>query len=283
MLDRIYEVAALPQGEAKSTALHYRESGGGIAGTASVTVSRLGGRASYLGAVGDDTAGRWLVSELKSFGVALDKLQIISKGRTPSACAFVAPDGARCLVVDPGAASPLLSALPVKGFDAIMVDHRFPDFAEALLAAAPCNMPTVLDAEGGAPDILCRLVARARYPVFSAAGLRQCTSENDPYRALRKIEAPNAWALGVTCGAEGSLWLIDGTFHHVPAPHVKALDTTGCGDVFHGALALALAEGLMILEAARFATSAASLKARNGRGWHGMPDRAEVTSFMSSF
>jgi sulfofructose kinase len=60
------------------------------------------------------------------------------------------------------------------------------------------------------------------------------------------------------------------------APRVQARDTTGCGDVFHGAYALALAEGAAVEDAARLATAAAALKAERGSGWESMPDRADA-------
>ena len=77
-----------------------------------------------------------------------------------------------------------------------------------------------------------------------------------------------------------SLWWRDGATHHLPAPRITARDTTGCGDVFHGAYTLALAEGASVPYAARFATAAAALKAMRGEGWDGMPDRAAVLALM---
>ena len=82
--------------------------------------------------------------------------------------------------------------------------------------------------------------------------------------------------VGVTLGSRGSLWWLDGGLAHVPALPVVVQDTTGAGDVFHGALAAALAERMELLEAARFASAAASLKCALGNGWDGMPDRAAV-------
>jgi hypothetical protein len=58
-------------------------------------------------------------------------------------------------------------------------------------------------------------------------------------------------------------------------------DTTGCGDVFHGAYALGLCEGMAPLEAARFATAAAALKGERARGWNGMADRAAVEALLA--
>ncbi len=83
---------------------------------------------------------------------------------------------------------------------------------------------------------------------------------------MRSLDLPEAAASGVTLGASGSLWLIEGAIRHVPTVPVSVRDTTGCGDVFHGVFALGVAEGMTPLQAARFASSAAALKARNGEG-----------------
>ena len=86
----------------------------------------------------------------------------------------------------------------------------------------------------------------------------------------------------VTLGAAGSLWLIHGESFSVPAFPIVAADTTGCGDVFHGAYALSLSEGRAPLEAARFASAAAAIKAQRGNGWKGMGDRAAIKALMAS-
>jgi sulfofructose kinase len=75
--------------------------------------------------------------------------------------------------------------------------------------------------------------------------------------------------------------MIGGKIMRLPAFAVEVHDTTGCGDVFHGAYALAVAEGREILWAAQFATAAAARKAENGAGWEGMPDRSAVIELMS--
>ena len=86
--------------------------------------------------------------------------------------------------------------------------------------------------------------------------------------------------VGVTLGERGSVFRIDGVVHRVPAPVVDAQDTNGAGDVFHGAYALALAEGMRVMDAIRFASAAAALKCRTGSGWEAVPDRAAVDEFL---
>jgi len=279
--DRIYEVEDLPQGEGKYTAHAYREGGGGIAGTAAVAVAALGARALFCGAVGEDQAGLFLRAELAGLGVDLGGMQAAPGARTPSASVVVDARGERCLVVDRGTVSPRGPdpALLAQA-DAVLVDHRFPDAAAALLRALPPHVPGVLDAEGGDAADLRRLDALAAYPVFSCNGLEIATGAADPEQGLRAVDAPVAAAVGVTLGGEGSLWRLAGSIHRVPAPQVRVRDTTGCGDVFHGAFALALAEEMPLLAAARFASAVAALKARQGEGWRGMPDRTEAEALM---
>ncbi len=275
--DRVYELDALPPGEGKYTARAYRETGGGIAGTAAVAIAALGGHALFAGAVGDDAAGLFLHGEMAALGVDLAGLQVMRGARTPSAAVLVDAAGERCLIVDRGSVVPAMpGASCLVGLGAVLVDHRHPAAAAALLAALPADVPSVFDGEGGDPDDLRRLAACARYPIFSSNGLRLVSGAGTPEDGLRRVVAPRAVAVGVTLGAEGSLWLIDGAIHHVPTPRVAVQDTTGCGDVFHGAYALAVAEGAAPLEAARFASAAAAAKAQRGDGWYGMPDRAAL-------
>ncbi len=279
--DRIYEVDRLPHGEGKHTARTCRESGGGIAGTAAVAVAGLGARALLCGAVGEDQAGQFLRAELAGLGVDLAGLQVAPGARTPSASVVVDAQGERCLVVDRGTVSPgLPGPALVAQAGAVLVDHRFPDEAAALLLALPPAVPAVLDAEGEDPADLRDLAALAAYPVFSRNGLQAATGIADPEQGLQAVQAPRAVAVGVTLGGHGSLWRLADGIHHVATPQVRVRDTTGCGDVFHGALALALAERMPVLAAARFASAAAALKARQGEGWHGMPSRSAANALM---
>jgi sulfofructose kinase len=279
--DRVFELDALPAGEGKYTARAYRETGGGIAGTAAVAIAALGGHALFAGALGDDAAGGFLRAEMAALGVDLAGLQVLAGARTPSAAVLVDAAGERCLVVDRGSVTPSAPASALcAGAGAILIDHRHPEPAAALLATLPAGVPSVFDGEGGDAGALRRLAGLASHPVFSRNGLRLATGEADAAAGLRAVVAPRAAAIGVTLGAEGSLWRIGTALHHVPAVAVAVRDTTGCGDVFHGALALALAEGVAVLPAARFASAAAAAKAARGDGWRGMPDRDMVRGMM---
>jgi sulfofructose kinase len=88
--------------------------------------------------------------------------------------------------------------------------------------------------------------------------------------------------VGASCGADGYFWVHNGRIVHAPAPHVKVVDTLAAGDVFHGALALAVLEGQDMPTAARFACMAASLKCTQFGGRLGCPSRAQVTQALQN-
>jgi sulfofructose kinase len=154
--------------------------------------------------------------------------------------------------------------------------------AERLFAlAAARGLPRVLDADIAPRETLRRLVAQADHVVFSQRGLAEFAATADPAAGLAMAAAAAPGRVAVTLGAGGSLWWRDDRAWHLPAPPVQARDTTGCGDVFHGAYALAIAEGAALPTAARFATAAGALKAARGDGWAGMPDRAAVAALIA--
>jgi len=134
----------------------------------------------------------------------------------------------------------------------------------------------MLDADIAPADVLARLVPLSSHAVFSDAGLFLHTGMSDLEAALRNVAAGHPGHVGASCGADGYAWIEAGELCRAPAPHVEVVDTLAAGDVFHGALALRLAEGATIAEAARFAVVAASLKCTRFGGRLGCPARDEV-------
>ena len=88
----------------------------------------------------------------------------------------------------------------------------------------------------------------------------------------------------VTCGEQGGYYRAADAeeVRHFAAFAVRTVDTTGCGDVFHGAYAAALARGLALTERLRFAAAAAALKATQPGAQKGIPTRGEVEAFLAS-
>jgi sulfofructose kinase len=286
VLDQVYEVEALPRAGIKVTALGFRETGGGPAATAAVAIARLGAKVFWWGRVGDDSAGRTLRDAMARAGVDLSGIAVVPGGRTVRAVVMVDKSGERSILVDRTGLPKdpaLLPQLDVADGAVLLADTRWPEGSEAVLnAARGRDVTAVLDADGGDPVVLERLAGLCDHIVFSNEGLTDFIGLGPAGDRLRRVASRfPAAVLAVTCGAAGSLWWIGGSISTVPSFPVTPRDTTGCGDVFHGAYALGLAEAMAPLQAARFASAAAALKAARGMGWDGMPEPAAVDEMLT--
>jgi sulfofructose kinase len=284
VLDRVYSFEKLPLTPGKHLARGYRENGGGMAATAAISIVALGATASWYGRLGDDATGETLLGMLRRLGVQVDGAIVAPGAQSPSAGVTLDAEGERVLCVYPGANLPEDARIPPDALDgagAVLADPRWVGGAEQVFAMARARgLPSVLDAELGPSHILQRLAPQAGHAIFSERGLVDFTGIADPQAGLAHAATVLSGVVAVTLGARGSLWWQRERIVAMPAPRIVARDTTGCGDVFHGAYALALAEGADILPAARFATAAAALKAANGNGWEGMPDRTAVAALL---
>lgn len=285
VMDLIFQVDELPSGGGKFYATDYSEVGGGVAANAAVAVARLGGDARYIGRVGDDPLGVSVVADLQAAGVDTSGVAAVPGLSTPVSAVFVDGAGERTIINHTPAGlfatGDVAAASAVTGIDAVLVDVRWPDGAAAALAAAAgAQVPSVFDydrpMDGAGED----LMAAASHVAFSREALTATSGIDDPVAGLARIaERTNAW-LAVTMGSGGVYWRAAGDTHHFPAFVVDVVDTVGAGDVFHGALALALAEGQVESDAVRFAAAAASLKCTRPGGRAGTPSRREVEDML---
>ena len=281
--DLVFSVPTLPPVTQKTTASAFHKRGGGMAATAAVAAAALGGSASYWGRLGGDDTGRELRRELESYGVRVCTVQVPGT-LTPTATVLVAGNGERMLTVFPGLLDDSADWLPLSEVgtaQAVHADFRWPLGARTLYEAAIAKgIPRVLDADIGGATTVSSLLPLVDHAIFSRLGLVELSGSEDTEAGLRKAAALNGGVVAVTLGEQGSLFLVDGTVHRIPAPVIAARDTNGAGDVFHGAYTLALAEGRTVIDAARFATAAAALKCANGSGWDAAPGRARVDNYL---
>jgi sulfofructose kinase len=282
--DEVFHVEKLPSAGLKTDVLHYEERFGGPAATAAVAIAHLGGRAVYWGRVGKDAVGESVIGALTRHNVDCSGVAVIPGGRTTCAVVTVDRRGERSIMIDRLGLPRETTLLPPKLPDdasVVLVDTRWPAGAAAALDyAKDKGVLSVLDADGGAREEIAGLVDKADYIIFSSQGMTEFAGEGTPIDQLRRLAHLAPRTLAVTCGAEGSVWSIRNEITVVPAFRLAVRDTTGCGDVFHGAYALALGEGQSPLESARFASATAALKASRGDGWEGMPDRRSVLEIL---
>jgi sulfofructose kinase len=282
-LDYVYGLDAIPASAEKYRAKDLSVVGGGLAANASVAVARLGGHAWLATRLGDDLTGATIVAELAAEGVKTDHCRRFPGLRSPVSAILVDKAGERLIVsysepqmpVDP---SWLPRTLP-EGAGAVLGDTRWDDGAAAMFRVArAAGLPAVLDGDRAPahPDVL----GLATHVAFSEQGIQEVTGIPDSRAALVHLGRTASNWVAVTMGAKGVLCFRDGVIHHVPGFVVEAVDTLAAGDVWHGAFALALAEGQSELPAIRFASATAALKCTRFGGRKGTPARAEVEQFL---
>jgi sulfofructose kinase len=272
-----------PGEDEKCPASQRSMAGGGPAANASVAVARLGGLAALCGYMGRDLFGDLHLAELRAEGVLTDWI-VRGPHPTPLSMVLVKPGGKRTVVnfreetprLDPRQVD--LSRLAPR---VLLMDGHEPDLSLALIReAVRRRIPTVLDA-GSVQSGAGRLAGHVDHLIASSRFARELTGENDMQRALRSLStlAPVA---AVTLGEEGFIWSHEGREEHWTAIPVEVVvDTTGAGDVFHGAYALEIARGASLDAAFRTARAAAALACTGLGARPPIPDRTALEKWQA--
>lgn len=285
--DEVFHLDELPTADGKYFANDTYSCGGGMSATAAVAIARLGGNAAYFGRVGADERGASLVRQLQEACVSTEGVRKVPSASTSHSAVLVDSKGARVIInhTDP-ALDADASWLPVEVIgksDAVLADVRWHEGALAALTAAKRNNRIgLLDADVSTDNRNSELLAHASHAVFSWPALRALSAKSQMAAALHAVASQYACWLAVTAGSDGVYWLDDREIKHLPAPNVKARNTLGAGDVFHGALALALAEGACASDALTFASQTAAIKCTRNAGWQQTPTRDEVNAAIST-
>jgi len=257
---------------------------GGQVASALVTCARLGLCVKYIGTLGDDERGRIQMASLLEAGINLDNAQV--RTGCPNQTAYILIDrttGERtvlwsrpeCLRLDPSEIAPeqitCARMLHIDGHDTAAVGH-------AARIARAAGIPVTVDVDTiyhGFEDVL----PYVDYLVASSEFPRQWTNEDDPFKALERIQ--NEYGMRVaamTLGAHGALARVDGGFVYSPAFVVNCVDTTGAGDIFHGAFCYSVLRSLPMRETLDLSNAMAALNctALGARGGIRSLDEARV-------
>jgi len=163
---------------------------------------------------------------------------------------------------------------------AILVDSHWPEAAlTALRRARERGIPSCGDFEHIHEDNR-PIIAWVDYPIYSRECVQGFGGTGSIEEDLRAVAALGGRVPMVTLGHEGCMWLEGEQVRRLPAFPVDAVDTTGCGDVFHGAFTFGLSQGWDVARNARFASATAALKCRALGGRTGIPSRDEVEAFL---
>jgi sulfofructose kinase len=261
---------------------------GGLVATALVAVARLGGGACFAGKLGYSEMANRAVSALSKDSV--DTLFVIRTENAEPIIAFVFTNtfnGQRNIFwTRNNVQYPLPSEFPVQDWykttKVLLVDGE--SGSVGIQAAKVCGqhgIPVVVDVEKNEPHAG-ELMAVSTHVIVSQDFAAEYTGKKDIKQMLAALKTMPGQTIIITRGENGCVGLApDGSFE-LPAFKVKVEDTTGCGDVFHGAYALALARNQIPLEAARFASAAAALCATKLGGRDGIPTAEQLQSFIDA-
>ncbi len=284
-LDHLGIVPRLPEENTKLEVRDFTIQGGGPTATAMVTVRRLGLEAAYVGKVGDDGFGARMLEELRAEDVDVSSV-VVERGAT-SQYAFIMVDAvsaARTILWTRGSVS-LLKANEadldlIRSARGLFIDDLEPEAAlVAARAAREAGIPVLIDA-GSLREGVRELLPLCDYLIASERFAEQISGGTDIRAALAALDAFGPKVSVVTLGEKGCAYLSGADVVEVPGFAVKAVDTTGAGDVFHGAYLFAVLEGLDTMRACVFANAVAALKCRRLGGRAGIPTLSETLAFL---
>jgi ribokinase len=274
-----------PDADEKTELLEFSMQGGGPTATALVTLSRLGAKTAFIGKVGDDDFGDFMLRELQREGVDTSMTLIERGTRSPFAFIIVERGTGRRTILWTRSTASELSPMEVDMALATSARMLYLDglqmtaSIEAAKLARRKGITVFLDADT-VWERSEELIKLCDVVIASKSFARQFIGYDDRKEAIKRILSLGPKVVGVTLGEEGCLCSDGAEIVHEPAFKVEVVDTTGAGDVFHGAFAYGMLSGWDLKRIARFANAVAALKCRKLGGRAGIPTFEEVRDFL---
>lgn len=268
---------------------------GGKGANQAIAISRLGAEVSFVGRVGEDAFGRALASVLEKEGVSTAYLE--HDPVVPSGVAVILVDGQgqNSIVVASGANSRLtpqdvrMAGMELPTVSAVITQLEIPleCVIEAARAASLRNVPFIFNP---APAGVIPRELLEKVDVLVPNELEAGMLSGMPVETLEQAEhagrhllAAGAGSIIITLGSQGALVIQRGTAAvHIPAHTVNVMDTTAAGDAFTAGLAVGLAEGLSLVDAAHLGNAAGALAVTRLGALPSLPDRSQVAALLQS-
>lgn len=288
-VDLVALVDHLPAQEEVQRAIEMVVQGGGPIATAMVAAARLGARVAMLDSIGDDWRGKLILDEFARENVFAGNVRVHPNHTSSTACILVnQADGARAIVYAPGTAPELTPAdLPRAAIEQAKFLHVNGRHWNACLQAIEWARAAKVQVsfDGGAyryrPAIR-ELVPLANVCIVAHEFATQYTGETDVRKSAEALLTVGPSLVVITGGSQGS-WIStrEGRFFHQPAFRFpKTIDTTGCGDSYHGAFLFGLLRAWGLEKTARWASAVAALNSQALGGRSGLPTFEQVENFL---
>lgn len=262
----------------------YSVSGGGITGTSCAAAARLGASVSYIGRLGDDDVGEQILDSLTRENIDVTGVIRVAGGKSLFSWIRVDPiSGERYIFSrrDREVDCPveLIDLEVARSADVILLDDHWKegalhvaDFAKSSGIPVICDLRLRPDNYDLMPFVECAIISIGYAQNVSTDG-----TERGALEGILKLGAASAV---VTCGEKGAWYAEGDAVGFVPAFKVDTVDTTGAGDVFHGAFAVAFARGLKIKECTLFASAVAAIKCTGFGGRAAIPNINQTLNFL---
>lgn len=281
-LDYLGRIGDFPPADSKCEFSDLTVEGGGPVATALVALARWGASCTFTGVVGDDHFGRLITASLAGEGVGLGGLLV--RRKSSSQFAFVAAErgGRRTIFWQrPTGRPPAAAEVDLSLLRSARVFHTDGLFHEASVAACraarAAGVPVVVDG-GSLREGTLELAAESDYFLASESLSASLVGGDDPREACRRLAELGPSLAGVTLGARGYIAYDGSRFIEKPAWPAEAVDTTGCGDVFHGGFIYGLLANRGVEESLDFAAWAAASVSTKLGGRAGIPPAGEYVS-----
>jgi len=286
-IDYLFVVPRFPHLDEKLEYTDFSIQGGGPAATALVTLARLGVKVSYAGCIGDDKEGDFIAGEFEKEHV--DTTHLIRQKNKSSPFSFIMVDaqtGKRTILwrrkqLDPYPEK-LINEAMLKRCKILHLDGFEPEAAMKAVKLARKNNVTVVVDGGSVKEGSEMLLKESDYFVASEVFSRTYTGEEDKIKALKSLYKENKRCVVITFGEEGSVGIRRGKILEIPAYKVNVNDTTGAGDVYHGAFVYGILQGWDLKKKMKFASAVAAIKCMFLGGREGIPGLGKALDFIKS-
>jgi len=285
-VDFLSVVPEFPTLNSKMEILRFSRQGGGQVATAMVALSRWGVRTKYVGKVGEDELGQFSLHSIRQEGV--DVSSVTTEPNATNQFATIIVDGAsgertilwnrdeRLMYREGELRKEEICSGKLLHLDG----HDIHAAIQCARWAKEEGIPTVVDLDKVEP-LTSQLIKKIDFVITSSRFPTLFTGNSDREKALLEMQRQTPGFLCATLGREGAIALVNGEFFHAEAFKVKAVDTTGSGDVFHAGFIYGLLQNWEVREILKFANAVASLKCRELGGRKGIRTLKEIQNFLA--
>lgn len=286
-VDYLCVVPHYPRFDSKTEIIQYEKLPGGQTATAVTFVARMGLKGKYIGKVGTDELGQFCLAGLKSENI--DTSAVLAEEGARNQYAFIIIEkssGERTILWERDAKLNFredeLKREDVCSGRVLHLDGH--DYAAAIRAAGwaqGAGIPVVIDLDKVVPRSD-ELIAKVDFLITSANFPPDFTGISDPIESLLALRKYCSGFLAVTMGARGAMAVVGNRCMRFPAYKVRAVDTTGAGDIFHGGFIYGLLQNWPLEQIMSFANAAAGLNCTRLGARAGIPELSEILQLANS-